>query len=203
MNYWSPTLSSVYQLPRRHGFTIAPYTGISFAMSKCKGRTETICGTDCWTDHRLVVNKLSLCTQPAQQSQGKKVPKRSDVSQLKQEEARDRHSSVIPNENWAVFRDIVQHSAVNFQNQYLANTKTGFSQPRLLSWMRRSTGDQEIAGSTPAEVGNILSWRLIMKYFLRSFSPFRWFKKGSCQFLVKECAQYWLRLSLPSKCVVR
>ena len=32
---------------------------------------------------------------------------------------------------------------------------------------------QEVAGSTPDEVGNILSWRLIMKYFLRSFSPFR------------------------------
>ena len=30
----------------------------------------------------------------------------------------------------------------------------------------RPTGDQEVAGSTPAEVGNILSWRLIMKYFL-------------------------------------
>ena len=45
-------------------------------------------------------------------------------------------------------------------------------------------------GFNPAEVGNILSWRLIMKYFLRSFSPFRWFKKGSCQFLAKECAQY-------------
>ena len=45
--------------------------------------------------------------------------------------------------------------------------------PRCLSWMRRPTGDQEVAGSTPAEVGNILSWRLIMKYFLRSFSPFR------------------------------
>ena len=27
----------------------------------------------------------------------------------------------------------------------------------------RPTGDQEVAGSTPAEVGNILSWRLIMK----------------------------------------
>ena len=36
----------------------------------------------------------------------------------------------------------------------------------------RPTGDQEVAGSTPAEVGNILSWRLIMKYFLRSYSPF-------------------------------
>ena len=58
--------------------------------------------------------------------------------------------------------------------------------------MHRLTGDQEVAGSTPAEVGNILSWRLIMKYFLRSFSPFHWFKKGSCQFLAKECAQYWL-----------
>ena len=63
---------------------------------------------------------------------------------------------------------------------------------RWLIWMRRPTGDQEVAGSTPAEVGNILSWRLIMKYFLQSFSPFRWFKKGSCQFLAKECAQYWL-----------
>ena len=37
----------------------------------------------------------------------------------------------------------------------------------------RPTGDQKVAGSTPTEVGNILSWRLIMKYFLRSFSPFR------------------------------
>ena len=36
-----------------------------------------------------------------------------------------------------------------------------------------STGDQEVAGSIPANVGNILSWRLIIKYFLWSFSPFR------------------------------
>ena len=42
----------------------------------------------------------------------------------------------------------------------------------------RPTGDQEVAGSTPAEVGNILSWRLIMKYFLRSFSPFRFIQEG-------------------------
>ena len=31
--------------------------------------------------------------------------------------------------------------------------------------MRRPTGDQEVAGSIPAEVGNILSWRLIMNFF--------------------------------------
>ena len=34
----------------------------------------------------------------------------------------------------------------------------------------RPNGDQEVAGLTPAEVGNILSWRLIMKYFLQLFS---------------------------------
>ena len=56
----------------------------------------------------------------------------------------------------------------------------------------RPIGDQEVTGSTPTEVGNILSWEFIMKYFLRSFSPFCWFKKGSCQFLPKECAHYWL-----------
>ena len=66
------------------------------------------------------------------------------------------------------------------------------SRPRWLNWMRHPIGDQEVAGSTPAEVGNRISWRLIMKYFLRSFSSFRWFKKGSCQCLAKECAQYWL-----------
>ena len=43
--------------------------------------------------------------------------------------------------------------------------------PRWLIWMRRPTGDQEDAGSNPAEVGNIFLCRLIMKYFLRSFSP--------------------------------
>ena len=33
------------------------------------------------------------------------------------------------------------------------------------------TGDQEVAGLIPTGP-NIVSWRLIMKYFLRSFSPF-------------------------------
>ena len=56
----------------------------------------------------------------------------------------------------------------------------------------RPTGDQEVVGSTPSEVGNFLSLRLIMKYFLQSLSPFRCFKKGSCQFWGKECARYWL-----------
>ena len=34
-------------------------------------------------------------------------------------------------------------------------------------------------------------WRVVKPQHNQSFSPFRWFKKGSCQFLAKECAQYW------------
>ena len=54
------------------------------------------------------------------------------------------------------------------------------------------TGDQEVAGSTPARSGDILSYRFIMKYFPRSLSPFRWFKKGSCQFLLDMTLMGWL-----------
>ena len=95
--------------------------------------------------------------------------------------------------------------AHNFDTFYATKLKFGmiFTQTKTLNFMVELltsvaqlevhlTGDQEVTGSTPAEVGNILSWRLIVKYFLRSFSPFRWFKKGSCQFLAKECAQYCL-----------
>ena len=53
-------------------------------------------------------------------------------------------------------------------------------------------GDQ-VMGKILTGSGNILSWRLLMKYFLWSFSPYCWFKKGSCQFLAKEYVRkYWL-----------
>ena len=35
------------------------------------------------------------------------------------------------------------------------------------------TGNQEVAGSTPAKSAIFFRGDLIMKYFLRSFSPFR------------------------------
>ena len=53
---------------------------------------------------------------------------------------------------------------------YLFNIKQ--SRPRCLSRNAGLTGNQEVAGSIPAGTGNILSWRLIMKYVLRSVSPF-------------------------------
>ena len=38
----------------------------------------------------------------------------------------------------------------------------------------RPTGDQEVAGSTPAGSATFFRGDLKKKYFLRSFSPFRW-----------------------------
>ena len=55
-----------------------------------------------------------------------------------------------------------------FKSHYELNNIKGPSRPLWLSWMRRPTGDQKVAGSTPTEVGIILSRRLIMKYFLWS-----------------------------------
>ena len=105
------------------------------------------------------------------------------------------HWNMIGNmsrKKWALADEVNSHGLGHQAMSPIWAGLPALGRPRWLSWMRRPTGDQEVAGSTPAEVGNILSWRLIMKYFLRSFSPFRWFKKGSCQFLAKECAQYWL-----------
>ena len=48
--------------------------------------------------------------------------------------------------------------------KYLSGTSP-LCRPRWLSWMRRPTGDQEVAGSTPAEVVNILSWRFDHEIF--------------------------------------
>ena len=89
--------------------------------------TKTMCGADCWTDHRLVVSKLNLRIQSVRRPQGKKVPKKLDVSKLKQDSNRQAfvndlcnrldaldHSSEDVDESWTVFRDTVHSSAIGF-----------------------------------------------------------------------------------------
>ena len=86
--------------------------------------TKTMCGADCWTDHRLVVSKLNLRIQPARRPQGKKAPKRLDVSKLNHDSMRQAFINDISNqlgamnlssedleENWAVFQKVVHSSA--------------------------------------------------------------------------------------------
>ena len=88
--------------------------------------TKTMCGADCWTDHRFVVRKLNLRIQPVRQPQGKKVPKKLDVSKLKQDSKRQafvnvlcsrldalEHISEDVDESWTVFRDTIHSSAMD------------------------------------------------------------------------------------------
>ena len=54
------------------------------------------------------------------------------------------------------------------------------------------TGDQEVMGSIPTSSGNILLLRLIMKYFLRSFSSFTDSRRAVVSFWRKNVHKYWL-----------
>ena len=86
--------------------------------------TKTMCGADCWTDHGLVVSKLNLRIQPARRPQGKKAPKRLDVSKVNHDSMIQAFindisnqlgamnlSSEDPEENWTVFQKVVHSSA--------------------------------------------------------------------------------------------
>ena len=85
--------------------------------------TKAMCGADRWTDHR---RKLNLRIQPVRRPQGKKVPKKLDVSKLKQDSRRQafvndlcsrldalEHSSEYVDGSWSVFRDTVQSSVTD------------------------------------------------------------------------------------------
>ena len=78
--------------------------------------TKTMCGADCWTDHRLVVSKLNIRIQPARRPQGKKAPKRLDVSKLNQDSMRQ-----------AFLTDLcIQLDAINLSSENLEENSTVF-----------------------------------------------------------------------------
>ena len=132
--------NTVFRLPTRKKTTwMHPRSKhwhlIDYVIMRRKDRqgvrvTKTTCGADCWTDHRLVVSKLNLRIQPVRRPQGKKVPKKLDVSKLKQDSKRQafvndlysrldalEHSSEDVDESWTVFRDTVNSSAMYFLGQ--------------------------------------------------------------------------------------
>ena len=90
---------------------------------------------------------------------------------------------------WEIFWKVGSSCWVN-TNRILADDI--LSRPRWRIWMRRPTGDQEVAGSTPAEVSTSFfrgawSWNIFSGHSLSSADSIM-----ACQFLAKECAQYWL-----------
>lgn len=81
--------------------------------------TKTMCGAECWTDHRLLLSKMNLRITPPRRPQGIRVPKRLDVRKLKNipvkrklvEELKNKLQSPSPNSDadvekeWAHLRD--------------------------------------------------------------------------------------------------
>ena len=55
-------------------------------------------------------------------------------------------------------------------------------------------GDQEVTSSIPAGSGKILLWRLIMKYFLLSFSSTD-SRRAVVSFWPEDVHKYWLTAS--------
>ena len=56
---------------------------------------QSMCGADCWTDHRLLVSKLNLTVQPQQRPQGPKLPKTLNVAKLHNQETKEAMQSQL------------------------------------------------------------------------------------------------------------
>jgi hypothetical protein len=103
---------------------------IDYVITRKKDRqdvrvTRSMCGADCWTDHRLIVSKCKLRIQPARRPQGQKTAKRLNISKLKSSIIADKLSSDMDarlpdtpddqtsiEEQWTVFRDTVHTCAL-------------------------------------------------------------------------------------------
>ena len=86
--------------------------------------TKSMCGANCWTDHRLVISKVTFQVLPKRRPQGKNTAKRLDVSKLKCSETKDKFirslDSKLTNgasvqgdveEVWKELRDVVYSTA--------------------------------------------------------------------------------------------
>ena len=126
--------NTIYRLPHRNRTSwMHPRSKhwhlIDYVLTRSKDRrdvlvTKSMCGADCWTDHKLIVSKLSLQILPKRRPQGQKVVKRLDISQLSipakkemfvdhlNKELKDiKISPTDPEENWTNLKMTIQKTA--------------------------------------------------------------------------------------------
>ena len=86
--------------------------------------TKSMCGAECWTDHRLLVSKLTLRIQPQRRPQGKKLIKKLKVTQLRDKSVSEDLTRELDcklaelhlgqatiEEDWVVLRDKIHDTA--------------------------------------------------------------------------------------------
>ena len=81
-------------------------------------------------------------------------------------------SSMVTDKQSTMYSEILRYHNIALYKKCYGKCLTGLS---ILAECASEGG----CGFDSCQVGNILLSRLIMKYFLWSFSPFHWFKKGS------------------------
>ena len=101
--------------------------------------TKSMCGAECWTDHRLIVSKLNIRVQSNRRPQGTKAPKRLNVNKLKDSSTKQSFADILEgrlnslsldNHNadsgWDSLRDIVYNTAIETLGPSLRNHKDWF-----------------------------------------------------------------------------
>ena len=86
--------------------------------------TKSMCGAECWTDHRLIVSKLNVRIQPKRRPQGNPTKKKLNVAKLSNHDTKkslvstlDERINSLPLDsedieaNWATLRDTVYNTA--------------------------------------------------------------------------------------------
>ena len=110
--------------------------------------TKSMCGADCWTDHRLITSKMKIRILPKRQPQGKPAPKRLNVSKLKRPSIRAELTDTMEEQSQMAWKTAGPRSATPCMQQPMrplsppsANTKTGSTRTTKKSpscWRRRT-----------------------------------------------------------------
>tara|TARA_B110001454_G_scaffold15635_1_gene14033 strand:+ start:278 stop:3463 length:3186 start_codon:yes stop_codon:yes gene_type:complete len=126
--------NTVYRLPHRNRTSwMHPRSKhwhlIDYVITRRRDRrdvlvTKSMCGADCYTDHKLLVSKLSLQLMPKRRPQGQKVAKKMDIAKLKEASTKDKFvkdlknglkdiktSPTDPEENWKNLKNLIQTTA--------------------------------------------------------------------------------------------
>ena len=114
---------------------------IDYVVVRKRGRqdmrvTKSMCGADCWTDHRLIVIKLNIRVQPKRRPQGKKAPKRLNITQLKKTNTKQcfedilevRLDSQTVEADWATLRELVYNTATEILGPLTRKHKDWFDE---------------------------------------------------------------------------
>ena len=98
--------NTVYRLPHRNRTSwMHPRSKhwhlIDYVITRRRDRqdvliTKSMCGADCYTDHKLIVSRLSLRILPKRRPQGQKVAKKVNITKLKVKETKDKFEALTP-----------------------------------------------------------------------------------------------------------